>query len=410
MILFKQKIKAGALNYAIVLSIIVAVFCLGLLTLNRLSLFQQAKYTRQLNLDNKTDNMFSQMRASTLSQNVFEEDGYGLKTYGYSKVWGAYQLISVNSQDLNFYSKKTALIGALNKPLALWLKDQNKGLKICGNTLLQGTVYLPEKGIKTANIEGKHYERKKTVYGQFLKSEKQSHQIQADFVSAYSELFNSDFSQDSLIDLPQKATIFSWTNKQATLFAASLNLSFDSLEGHLLIYCEDSIIVENTSFLKDCFLIAPVIKFKRGFTGTVHALSTDTILIEDSVCLNYPSSLTLLDGSKNSTNPIILLGGNSKIDGTVTHIQEGFRRSFKPNVLIDKNAKVRGHVFCMGNLELRGDVFGSVWTTRFVLNTRASVYENHLLDCSIMQDSLPQPFAGMFFKSYSSTFPAKWLD
>src|SRR5690554_8223894 len=57
---------------------------------------------------------------------------------------------------------------------ALYLSDNNKPLKITGNTILRGALFVPKRGIERAFIQGKNFSNKDLYIGRKQIAEKRS--------------------------------------------------------------------------------------------------------------------------------------------------------------------------------------------------------------------------------------------
>jgi hypothetical protein len=69
---------------------------------------------------------------------------------------------------------------------------------------------------------------------------------------------------------------------------------------------------------------------------------------------------------------------------------------------------IKGEVYCNTNIELKGTVFGTVYTSNFIAKQSGSVYQNHLYNATIVVDSLSQKYVGLPF-SNSKKGVLKWL-
>lgn len=93
---------------------------------------------------------------------------------------------------------------------------------------------------------------------------------------------------------------------------------------------------------------------------------------------------------------------------TIGFLTNSADNTYKVNVYIDKNASVIGELYCEGNLELKGNIAGTVYTHLFVARERGTTYINHLYDGTINCSQLNKMFAGLLFKGESKSV-VKWL-
>ena len=62
-------------------------------------------------------------------------------------------------------------------------------------------------------------------------------------------------------------------------------------------------------------------------------------------------------------------------------------------------------------IELKGDVWGSVYCDKFILSTSSSVYENHLLDATIDFSRLSKHYVGInVLDDAANKKVIKWLN
>ena len=161
---------------------------------------------------------------------------------------------------------------------------------------------------------------------------------------------------------------------------------------NIVVQSSSAIVIGASCFLENVILIAPKVSFESGFKGVVQVIASDTVLLSDSVVLNYPSSICLLG---DATFPFVQLNPYSLIKGIVFVDNKQLTRGYNPNIRIEKKAEIYGQVYCNGAVELKGNIKGSSYVDRFVLKTTSSYYENHLLDVSITRDGFSPSFLGI---------------
>ncbi len=62
---------------------------------------------------------------------------------------------------------------------------------------------------------------------------------------------------------------------------------------------------------------------------------------------------------------------------------------------IDNKATVVGTIYCYGALELKWNVYGSVYADRLYTKTKEATYTNLLMDTEIDTSKLPENFIGI---------------
>ncbi len=69
--------------------------------------------------------------------------------------------------------------------------------------------------------------------------------------------------------------------------------------------------------------------------------------------------------------------------------------NYNPQIRINPGAIIKGMVYCEQNLELRGTVYGTVFTNNFVIEEAGSNYQNHLYNAKINAHELEDQFVGL---------------
>ncbi|HEY8402744.1 MAG TPA: hypothetical protein VIK89_15855 [Cytophagaceae bacterium] len=281
---------------------------------------------------------------------------------------------------------------------ALYLVDQNRPLSLCGKTILRGTCYLPEAGVKRAYIEGQSFEGDKLVHGKTERSKTSLPPLNPEvqkYVVALTENPGASGIQLKEIDWQEQDSIInSFLDSTSFIHSSSrLNISGKVIKGNVIIYSSSQVELSADNFIKDALVIAPSIIVKRGFTGSVQLFGTDSIIIEEEVRLTYPSVVSLVKKDFKVTQPFIRIGSKAEVTGLVVAFQQVFDLK---QTLIDlrREAKVEGQVYADGFLDLKGIVHGSVACNKFTLRTHSSTYENHLLNAVIDQTQLSTHYVG----------------
>ena len=301
----------------------------------------------------------------------------------------------------------------------MYLKENNKPLVLVGNTKIQGVAFLPKRGIKSGNISGHSYYGDRLIYG--------STRLSTNFPKLLSETLKHIKIDNSNIVEVQDANQFldisisrahqnSFFKPLQVIFSnTDIELSNIELTGHILVQSKTKISVDASSTLKDVVLIAPEIEIKDNVTGTFQAFASETINVGKSCKLEYPSALVLNERNRTVENDTlqsidhtIAIDKGSKIKGIVVFLRGSKPNNYKAQIVIDENVTITGEVYCEQNLELKGDVFGSVFTNNFVASQSGSIYQNHIYNGTIIVNNLPQEYVGLPMEN-SKKGVLKWL-
>jgi hypothetical protein len=333
--------------------------------------------------------------------------------------WGLYRVIKSNAFSGRQSYLKVALSAEKLEAMfpVLWLPEQREALSLCGNTLIKGRTFLPKSGVKPAYINQKNYYRKDLIEGDIKESSK-------NMPIGLMDLFKFDpmnLLKDHASILPEKETA-NWLLKHDTLIKSfddtvcfiekpgSLLLSGCHIEGQIIIYTSKEILVSNSFSCKDIILLSPVIKIEQGFSGSLQAFATDTLITGYDVFLGYPSVLAIIRKDKHNGNSVLTLGEGNRVEGLIVSMQQ--YQTDKSNALlsIGKECNITGQVISNGIVQHYGNVDGTMICREFLLANSSAIYKNHLLDAGINRSSLSFRFGGFnYLNNKPGQSIVKWL-
>lgn len=420
-----QKLKAGALQLtmfiAVVIALLLASFVILVHTHKRFNV-QTDFVLETINNANRGINYAlhnSTLLNTVITVNLKDEDYKTLKVQ--HDFWGLFEKVTSTSTIKTNTVTKTALIGAkqpkTNKT-ALYLKDNNKPLVLVGNTKIQGTAYLPKRGVKPGNISGHSYYGEQLIYGQEKLSVSFPKLLSETLQHIKTNIKDIELKQDSqFIDLDKNRVYRNSFLKPLQIIYSNniINLSEVTLTGHIKIESKTKIVVDATSVLKDVVLMAPEIEIKNNVNGTFQAFATESITVGKNCNLKYPSALVLNENESSTKNeteqglyPILSIAKGTTLIGVVVFLGNSKPNNYKPQIVIEENATIIGEVYCEQNLELKGEIFGTVFTNNFVAQQSGSIYQNHIYNAKILIDELPQEYVGLPIEN-SKKGVLKWL-
>jgi len=408
------KIKAGALQFTLFIAVVVALLLFAFI------LFVQThkKFNIQTNYVIETANLaqmgieyalLNAIKANdTTTVDLNQKDYETLKIH--KSYWGVFEkLMSVASIKNNSF-KKVSLVGGqqldFSNRTCLFLKETNRPLIVVGSTHIEGVAQLSESGIKPGTIAGHSYYGNQLIYG--------SVRLSRVYPSLPDELLNQlksintiNFTDTELIAYKHGIKVKnSFLSPRKVIFDSSdIRLTNVTLTGNIIIQSNTKIIVENNALLNDVLLIAPSIVIKDRVKGKFQAIASKTIIVDNEVELKYPSALVLIKKryenytNNKINNPTennqIHIGSNTTIHGVVLFNDMSVATNHNSQVLIDKNSVIHGEVYCNRNIELKGRVYGTVYTANFLTRNAGSVYQNHLFNTEINVNKLSEFYVGL---------------
>lgn len=423
-----QKLQAGALQLTLFIAVVIALLLMAFIGV------VHAHQRFNLQTDFVVESVENTNRGiayalqnnlqlnDTIDIGLKDEDYKSLKVY--KDYWGIFEKTTAISIIKNHKFHKTALIGAKqpkNDRLALYVEDNNKPLVVVGNTRIQGIAYLPKRGVKSGNISGNSYYGDQLIFGQ-IRTSQSLPKLKTETWEQIRTItnINKEINQNYFLDVGNNNVfINSFSNPTQMIFSNdTIDLSFITLTGNMMVHSQTKIIVAATSKLKDVILIAPEIQIMDNASGSFQVFATTTIMVGKGCKLNYPTALVIdekevvFQQSQSQqlqiTSPIISVGEGSIIKGVVAYLGQANNNNYSPQVVVEENANVIGEVYCNVNVELKGTVSGTVFTSNFVANQSGSIYQNHIYNGRIIVDELPQEYVGLEFED-SKKEVMKWL-
>lgn len=383
----RSKIESSALSYAISFMLLVGLLAAALLFLSGANKRLETIYTVKdhLLLNNLTALKWGLAHGGDSTELVHSS---GDTSHILSKDWGVYQLVHVKTQHPVATVEKTGIGGvkAINSKMpVLVIPNKTDHINLCGNTLLEGNIYVTDRGLKRGHLTRKSFTRDKLYVGSLNKSEKRLPPL--NFTTGFATYQSYREKGEIISALPGDST-FSFYNTTAVFSSLDAVELANSLSGNIVVHSFDQIRVRAQSELENVILVAPRIVIEKGFVGTLQAIATEEIFCEENVVLNYPSALIMYRaGRTDSKGRIFLDEGTRVLGGILLYDKDPYFRN--PLNLELNNAMVGGIIYNTGESEIRGQVYGSLFTEKLVLHAGGGTYENYLLDATISSVQVP---------------------
>lgn len=417
-----KNLKAGALYYAVFITFMVSLIS-GFLLLNAYvnNLFIQMETKRGIVINNVNSGLnyllanAAQFNYNTEREISLFEGEDNMVTLG-KKKWGGYDILKSSSSWRDFTYGKTALAGIYlteNDRTALYLADHEKYLSVSGRTAIVGNSYLPKLGIRRAYIEGLSFEGEKMVDGEILNSDNKLPAFNRDLAKFIDACFNNiNLISDDIEDIynMRSASLHGSFDGKTKIFYSegAVNLGHLELTGNIIVISGKRIIVENDLKPGNIIIAAPNIYFEEGFEGHIQAFAKDTIVVEDGCTFNFPGLLGIYNTNLNAC--LIDIGRDVTIHGGVffTRTEES---PVDSKLYTDIGTIIYGQVYFNGTVEIKGEIYGSLFCDEFFLRTEAAYYENHLLDATINAKDIPGYFLGYSLLEKEYTYQIlEWLN
>jgi hypothetical protein len=312
----------------------------------------------------------------------------GITTYA----WGLFEVAAVKVESGSLHKEKVFFYGEQLPPVmdaAIYLAEHQRSLLVVGNTTVTGDVMVSKAGVKRGSISGNSYNKPYLIDGAIKESKSSLPEVAPSVLSHISRLQKGDFIAEARSIVPGDSLTHSFAQTPVIIKKRSpLYLDQVSLRGRIIIQSETSIEVSGNATLENIILIAPVVRIKKFFQGTVQVFAQDSLIVEDGCRLNYPSALVLLKEKTNHRQALIKVGKDCSFSGTVLSISPGSDEQ-KAALRVNENTFLEGVFYVHGYVWLKGNLTGCVLTDYFMHETPVGVYENYLVDVKINRRELP---------------------
>lgn len=409
-----NKIKAGALQYTLFVAVMVMILLFSFILVLKHYSFKSIK-SHQIVYANKLlkkgfDLSFKKTSLDTLK---VSKENFEITTK--TDYWGLHKKVfsAVSTNNINL--KKIALTGFKQSNeyrTTLYLKDNLKPLVVVGNTKIKGQVYLPKRGVKAGNISGVYFSNGKLIDGKTSPSEKELPSISQDLKNHLQGLlkYELEFPKDQYLNINSKREFKnSFYNPAQVIYSKNSLVINKTFIGHFYIFSETSVTITNEAVLKDVIIVAPEIFINSNTKSNFQAIASKKINIGKNCLLSYPTSLVVLSNNE-SLDTNIKIDEGSVVEGTILSITKLKPQNYKGQVVLEKEALIKGELYCNTNIECYGNVYGTVYVNQFITKAKGSIYMNHLYDTKISVEELNPNFTGLpFLESRTYNAVVSWL-
>jgi cytoskeletal protein CcmA (bactofilin family) len=302
--------------------------------------------------------------------------------------WGAFDLNIIKAFISKDTLKQVFLSGSLfADPSAIYLADEDRPLLLSGSTMISGDVEVPRSGIRAAYVDGKPYISKKLVNGRTKESARVLPSLNIPLISRLVTRFEKEGGKLPALDTLEN----SFFNDVAIykLQGDDCELKPKLISGRIIIIADSTLTIKSGTTLRNIQIYAPSIIIEGGFKGDCQLFARDSIIMGKDCEFQYPSFAGVFKSENTTVQPKVSLGDGSHFSG-ILFTYERKRSELQTLISIGKNCILKGQVYASGYIKLDKpvNIAGKVYTTRFIMQTPATLYENYLIDVSIDRKSL----------------------
>ncbi|MDC9722881.1 MAG: hypothetical protein PSN34_08910 [Urechidicola sp.] len=358
------KLKAGALQYTIFISVLILLLVSSFISLAYLqqktrmsaSFFQETIQHCNMGFEYLATNETPYNQEIEISFN----DEIESKVILIKKPWGLFDIVHSKAQIKNEVFEKLGMVGGhQSDKSALYLKENNKPLVLVGTTEIRGVTFLPKQGVRRGNIAGNSYYGSELIYGATKQSTNQLPTIET--IQTIKSWIKGGFLNDELqpMDIYDGLQLQNSFNLPTRFFQSDgvIDLRFVKLTGNIIIKSNTKIVVASSSQLQDVILIAPVIEIENNTVGNFQAFATNQLLVGEGGNLKYPTVLCLIENTNNpfplgemskeqrgsiTNQPVatatnqIAIGSTTVVKGIVCYLSETTSNNYIPKLLLKR--------------------------------------------------------------------------
>lgn len=297
--------------------------------------------------------------------------------------WGVYEVLYSEAFRANKNVKKVILaayVADLVHQSSLYLTDSKNPLYLAGDAKLEGTVYLPASGVRAGSANNTGYTGGKLLQGTRKQSAGMPELRQGLSDNLKNILEMHDVESMLIVDQLGDSLSHSFYSDKPALFQSNKTIELNAvLDGMIVIYSSEKIIIQSKAKLNHVLVVAPEVQVEAGFAGSVQIIASDKIMLGDSVQLTYPSSLVLIPLGKECK---IELATGATVSGDILIEKDG--TSEKEGILVMKPKTIfEGFAHIDGSVEILGTIKGHLSCKKFEWNSGSEVFGNHLKDAEL---------------------------
>ena len=400
-----KRLASSSLVITVVISLILSIFCSSVILLAYYNRQSQKATDIESRISDNLASVTNLVLADSVVYQISHTDSFDLFNEGRDSVltdrylWGLYEVASVKSYYGKFSKEASFFYGPTmgdSLDACVYLAEHQRPLSLVGNVRLIGDAYLSKAGLKTSYIDQRGFSYDKLIQGKIKISDASLPGLNVkviDNIKALLQMCNDTGLNRNVTEGVNQDSVFR-SFKESVLIKfqkGKLFLSNCKLQGKIIIMSDSAIEVDQTARLKNVIIVAPVIVIKQGFQGTVQAIASDSLIVENNCIFEYPSALVLVKKETETLQNRMIIGENCSISGLLFSgcMNNDLYKSF---VEIKDNTRVNGIVYIMGYLNLKADITGVVLTDFFIYKTPTTIYENYLVDVQINRLKLSEYF------------------
>ncbi|HRO44816.1 hypothetical protein [Agriterribacter sp.] len=419
-----KRIEGSTLVLTVIIALVLSIICMSLVLL---AYFNRNLQSETLIYEKLSTNAQSAINIVLADTTVKANQSDTLDLYDGGKdsvlitreIWGLFRVATVNAFQSQFTYERSFMYGSALPDYmnaCLYIADHKRSISVVGNTKLIGDAYLSGLGIKPSYIAQRGYDRDHLIEGKIKKSDDRLPSLNAIYIQHILKQLNwveePSYGEDGITALPSDPLKQSFSDSTVLMiFSGEIILQDQSIKGKVMIFSDSIIEVGETAILENVILVAPVIKFRKTFNGSVQAFARDSIVVEDECSFRYPSALVLAKTKSNTLQPLIKIRNHCYFDGILLTTTDDAEDIYKTYIEVGKGSSVHGILYSMGYVQMKGNLKGVLLTDFLIYKADNVTFDNHLVDVTIDRHAMSGYFLGssIFDKALDQNI-VQWLE
>lgn len=384
-----KKVQGGALYIAVLISIIIGIMLSLFLLMARYNQRTVVIYNQKSQLSENLNSAFEISKSKYFNGNVNSQWQKNLFSDDSTRItklqWGAYTVVTAETKNRHERLQQACLFGTfMPADTALIIADNGRPVGLCGKIRFSANVFLPKAGIKPAFIEGQSYQPS-PANSAFIKSISGNiPELSAEMKSTLLNMLQKKpESNDSVVGNINPVESGSFFQRTIVHQLPAGKLSNIKLKNNIKLLCVGDLEVDSTCKFDNVLIVCRKVRFKEGFSGSVHVIASDSIITGSNCTFGFPSSFVLAGQDNNVLLKSILFGEKNYFAGGIVAFSENPTIQTKMFVQLGSSCKTLGLIYCSDYVNAAGTVNATIIAKSLLLKTPSAVYENHLLDCEL---------------------------
>lgn len=376
----KPYLRGAVLPTVVVITLVMLTAMLGLLALweQEQHLFARAQRLRQARAD--VESAVTLYRLHPDDEALTDSGGYRLydslprsQVFVRWEAWGLYELLHVAAADS--LAATCRILGlASEHHRTLCYADNRAAVTLAGNTLLQGVLHLPQRGLTYGRM-GADFYRGEPVSREAVKSSAPTlPSPDPEALRRIERLFTANGSRE----VPDSLAV-SFRDSTLVLQLGTAEVGGCTLRGRILL-AGDEVRIDSTCRLEQPLVAARKITVGRGARIAAQLFARETLVVEPRAVLEYPSGVW--------SGRYAELGDRAAVDGYVVVRDTAVHRKMTASYRQARTARVRGMLYVDGVAQVQGIVAGQMLLKQAVYFSPQGYYKDMLYDVTLLENAV----------------------